>query len=475
MTATSNANLAEGEGARKDLLSTLQPGISLHGEGGRYKLDARLGAQLLSYARGSQTDRVAPQAHAELAATLAERLVFVEAFSDVRQAEIDPYAARLDGQGLGQDARNKNARNTATHRLSPYISHEWASGTNLLLRHDEQLTQTEGAGVSNQRLSRSQWRLARQPAPLGGAIEWTREDVNLSGLAAGEWRAESLKAVATAALGGEWVIGPLFGSERTHFLLGDRSDTLYGARLYWQPGARTQFDADLEHRYFGTGWDLRLRHRMPWLALAVQWSRQPVTAATSTGIAGAGSDLAGFLDAIFTTRVPDAAARSALVNELIASRGLRRELPGAVDVLAGYAQLRQDFNASAAWIAGRNSATLTLYQRSLRRLERAGDPLDAALAGNADNRQAGATLALNRQLTPLLTLDFSSSWSRISGLASRLGDESRERSHRLMLKQWLSPRTGVSAGLRYNRLRSNVPGLASFEAASALVGLDHHF
>jgi uncharacterized protein (PEP-CTERM system associated) len=468
-TATSNGTLAPSGDERKDLVTTVRPTFQVSGEGASFKLKALVGADLVSYARNSQPDRVSPLLRADLNARLAERLLFLDASIDVHQAELDPYAPRTES------GTTQNRRIASAYRVSPYLSYEILPSSTLLARYEETVIQSDADTLPNQRFSKIQVRAERKPVPLGGSLELVKQDARLSGSSDSRWTVESFKAGGDFAISGEVIVGPVIGAERSMFFLQQHTDSLYGAHLQWTPSERTQLLAEVQHRFFGTGWNLSLRHRTPFMSFALRLNRAPVTSSTSAGVAPAGTDLSVFLDSILTTRYPDAAVRSALVSSLVSSRGLRTNLAGAVDILAEYAQLQS--GASATWVllGSRNTVSLSLYQQTLGQLARPGDVIGSLLPANADNRQTGATLDLNRKLTPQMSIDLASTWSRISGLAARLGDVTEQQTHRLAVIRTLSPHTGASAGLQYNKLRTTVVGVDSHTATAAFVGLNHRF
>ena len=108
LTATNNAELESGGSA--DLITTVQPTFSIVGESAAVRLNARIGADLVSYARNSQPNRVSPVIRADLNATLARRLLFLDSSVDVHQAEIDPYSSRAE------NSTTSNRRTSSTYR-----------------------------------------------------------------------------------------------------------------------------------------------------------------------------------------------------------------------------------------------------------------------------------------------------------------------------------------------------------------------
>jgi uncharacterized protein (PEP-CTERM system associated) len=472
ITATNNAALAANPQKRADLITTVQPEFQLAGRGVSFKLDARVGLDASDYARTTQKAHVAPVVEVNAATTLAPNWLFLDAAASLREAETDPYGPRLDN---GTDKKR-----TASYRISPYLSHKATPNLEFLARWDESWTRTDG--FDEQRFSKLQLRAEHQPTPLGGWVEYLRQDTRFSDSSRADsnradsarWLLETYQAAVALALTDELAVGPVVGQERSKLLLQNNTESLYGLHLRWVPSVRTELVAQLDHRFFGTGWNVNLRHRSPTTSLVVQSGRLPVSSVSALGNT-ASRDLNEFLDAIFTTRYPDAAQRTTLVNELVTSRGLRTDVPGSLDVLTNAVQLQTYLNATWMLVGTRNTLTLSAYGQTRRQLLRAGDVLGSLGGSDADNRQMGATVNLNRKLSPQLSVDVASSWSRIQGLGARSADLTDEQNYRLAMTRAQSLRTGVSAGIQYNKFRTTVFGLNPYAATSAFVGLSHRF
>jgi uncharacterized protein (PEP-CTERM system associated) len=466
-TVTTNVALASKGQERKDLVTFIQPTFQLLGQGPKFKLNALMGLDGVSYARRSSADKVSPLVRADLNATLVDRLLFVDSSVDVRNTEINAYASRT-AQGTTQ-----NQQLSSTYRLSPYFSYQLSPFSTATTRYEEVLSRSDE--TSNQRFSKIEARLQRQPQPWGGSIELLRQDVRFSGSGEGRWSLASYKLVGDWAVSPGLVVGPVLGQERSTLFLQSHTDTLYGAHLKWNPNERLQVLAEADHRFFGTGWDLSMRHRTPAMSFLLQWTRAPITTASSLGVAAAGSDLSVFLNNILTTRYPDAVERRNLVNDLISTRGLRKNQPSAVDVVAEYAQLQTGVNATWVLLSARNTVSVSIYQQTLNQLVRSGDDLSSLLTVGSDNRQRGVSLNLNRKLTPQSSLDAVATWSQIVGLAQRSGDESQEQTYRLSWIRSVSPRTAVSLGLQHRKLNTSVVGIDSYAATAAFAGVNHRF
>jgi uncharacterized protein (PEP-CTERM system associated) len=469
LTATDNAELTASGNDRKDLITTVQPTFSISGESAALRLNARIGADLVNYARNSQPNRVSPVIRADLNATLSQRLLFLDSSVDVHQAEIDPYASRAEND------TTSNRRTSSTYRISPYLNYELSSRSTVLARHEEVISRSDSSLLTNQRYSTTQLRADYKGSPFGGYVTVLKDQTRYSENRESDWSLESFKVSGDVLIGGELVVGPSFGVERSSFLLEDQTDRVYGAHVRWNPGERTQLSAEVEQRFFGIGWDLSLGHRMPFMTFSVNWNRSPVTSTTSVGVVPAGADLSAFLSSILVTRYPNPTERNALVNNLISTRGLNTSVPGTIDIMANYAQLQNRVRATWVFLGPRNTVTLSAYRQTLQQLTRSDGPIIGMAPPGSDNQQTGATLSFNRRLTPQMSMDLTSTLSKIRGLAQRQGDVTDQQTHRLALSRSMSPRSTVSAGLQYTKFDTTLVGLDSYDAVAAFVGLNHRF
>ncbi|MEO5883680.1 MAG: TIGR03016 family PEP-CTERM system-associated outer membrane protein [Caldimonas sp.] len=462
--ATTNGGLAPGGEERKDLVTAVTPSFAVDAEGLRFKLRGFVSVDLVGYARGSQSNRIAPTAEIDFAAALVERLFFLDSSVDIRSAQRDPFAARAD------NLATSNSRTAAAYRVSPFLRYEASPLLTLLARQDEEVTQSGTDELANRHFSRTQLRAERRPAPYGGSIELVSQRQRYSSDGADDWNLDALLLKGDVSFGGDLVVGPLLAYERSKAFAETTDRTGIGAHLRWSPNERLLLAGAVQQRFFGTGWELNFRHRTPLTSFQVQASRTPANTGTAPR-----SRLNTFLDSILTTRYPDASARGALVANMIAVGGFRNELASSAAVVASYPQVQGGARAAWVFLGSRNTVSVSAYHETLRTISRPAAPSGPLPLVDADNRQAGAAIGFNRRLTPQSSIDLTSSWSRIRGLGDRDGDESTEWAHRLTLTRQVSLRTAVSAGLQYRRLGTNATGADPFSAADAFVGLNHRF
>jgi uncharacterized protein (PEP-CTERM system associated) len=467
VTGTSNGEQASSGLEQRDLFLTVRPSATLAYAGAGLNLGGELGADLLWSKNKTRENQALPFARVNGAATLIDRFFYFNASLDVHQVEQDKFAGRVD-QGLGA-----NTDTSSTLVLSPSLMRELTDDVSFAARADLVWAKFADNAMLDSRDDRYSLKLDARPRPWGGAIELRGQDVRYDGATSNDWSFEAASVAPRYSINSEVVVGLVGGVERTSTAGQTATDPLYGVNLLWVPSQRSQLAASVDRRFFGAGWNLAVRHRAPTYSLSVRASRQPVLAGND-GV-GSRSSLPAFLDSILTTRYPDPNERAGIVSSLVATRGLQTTIQGAAGPSANYAQLGQGADATVVFLGTRNTVSLSLFHTSLTQLARADTGAQFPGSGQNDDRQWGATVGLNRRLTPVASADLALNFSRIEGLNARIGDLTREGSVRLAYVQQIAPRTAASLGTTYHKVSTNVIGLASYDEATLFAGLAHRF
>ena len=386
LTATDNGAGTAASAERADALLSLRPRLQFLREGAGLRLQGSLEADMVASARNTRPDRILPLASVDAKASLVERLLYLDAAMDVRQVEDDPFGARAENGSV------RNARTAGSYRLSPYLEYDIGPRTSMQARLDARSTRVAGTDQGDLSTRRASARLDLRPEPVGGALEWVTEDTDYAADTGTDVRLDRLTATVNVAVNPEWVVGAAAGSERSRLADDSRTDRLYGLRTLWVPGPRTELAAAADRRFFGTGWNIGLRHRTPRMSFRVRMEREPISA----GVTG-GAGLAGFLDAILTTRNPQVAARSAMVSDLVSSRGLQGALASPSATSADYAQLRTASDVTWVYLGSRTTLSLSLFGQTMRQLARAdgtavvpGQPTTTAVSAAPRSAGTGA-------------------------------------------------------------------------------------
>ncbi len=472
VTATDNAGFDESNAERKDLILAVSPSIRIAGRGPQYTIDGQLGLNALYYSRESEPNRILPNGRVALSAAPVPRWLLLDAVVSVDQTAADPFEPQPTEQST------VNRLTSARLTVSPALKHDFSDIDTVELRTTQTWTRLRGetdatGGRSNSHAQAHLFRLERRPAPLGGAVELSREETRYGSVVALE--STAARALLSFAPDPQMSFGVVVGRERTRFSFTESSDSIIGLRADLAPTERSRILASVERRYFGTGWDVEARHRSPFVALSAQFVRR-ATAQTSSTVLGGGAGTASLLDSMLTSRYPDPTARAAVVQDLVDRLGLPAKLGQPVEVFSDTAQLEQGSNFTAAFMGRLTVVTLGLFSRQFEQLQRADDPLPPVAGYDQANRQRGISLGFNRRLSALTSLDLLLRWSRIEGLGARDGDVNEERDARVALVHQLSARSTWTIGASYRSSDATLVGLpTAANETTVFMGLGHRF
>lgn len=470
LTWSSNPELGVSSGGRDDTILDVRPHISLRREGRRVRLAGSAALNALASANGTQKSRVLPEADLNGRVEAVERLFFVDAGLRAVQVSQDPFGARPE------TSSHSNTLTTTQARLSP--SFEWEQGpdTRYRLRSDNSWTRQSTAEDVPQTSSaegyfgRHAALIESDPRPLGWRLEAERSETRYRDNTQEPLIFDLARASIDYAVAADWTAGIRMGREHTSVLPEDDQDrNIVGAQARWQPSPRTLLQGFREKRFFGSSWRLTFNHRMPRLTWNLALSRTLDTAPQALFDLPPTENVAGLLDAMFTTRFPDPAQRAQVVQDLLARQGLPAQTLRPTEIFTRRVSIVTRRTASLAYVAARSSVTVSAFQA---RIEDA-TPSSPLATGTAldNNTQRGASLALSHRLTPTTGLSLSTDWSRIQALAAP--DRSIERTARLRLNMQATPKTALFAGVRYREIDSNVA--VEGREGAVFVGLDYTF
>lgn len=445
--ATDNSQLTTDALRRSDLIGDVNAGVIMRSRGARMTITGDAGLEFIGYARHTEPDRVLPRGRLDLDAILVERALFFDGELSAVRTRADPLAAQSD---TGSTA---NTVSTVSLRASPYFAHEFSPTLSASARSDTILTRNksdDSSGVAAPNGSTYQHdvvHVERKPAPFGLTVDASHENTTYQDSSASVLRADSLQAALTAALANDIVLGVVGGHEHAVYSSTARNDNLYGALLQWHPSRRTAVDIDAEHHYFGTGWNVRLRDRLPHSTIQASLTRSASANAAGLGLNGPDSDPTALLGALLSSRTPDAGAGSdQAVDELVLSRNLPGSFSQPLQITSESAQLATRATLDLIFNGVRDTIFASAWYQKAEALP---GTTATALATTFDSRQWGGSLGLYHRLMPTVSAAAELEWTTIEALGARTGDSSRQASATLSLTQRLGPRTTLSCGLRH--------------------------
>jgi uncharacterized protein (PEP-CTERM system associated) len=467
--ATSNSQL-DAATRSKDLIGSVQPRVTVLGEGPRFRLNASAAVNAVTYAEGTRDDDVYPEVDVRATLVPIERFFSVDAGVRVGQAFANPFALRANsGTNVSPDAVT-----TTQVSLSPTLdvtilplNVRTRLRSDIVRLYDDRDDPATASATGNYNAhSVSVESLAR---PLTWAVQADRNETRYvdatpqisenARLRVGYWFTE------------QFSIGLREGVERNNFIDANDLRQVHGAEFAWRPTERTDLSGFAERRFFGTGWNLNFTHRMPWVSWNLGLDRDISSTPQELFRLPAGGNVAGLLDALLTTRFPDPLERARQVQELIDRTGLPPNLLSSSTIYAQRLSLTNTVTAGIAYTGVLHSIALTAFRSKLQDVPDAsllivGSPLN-------NNVQRGGAIALTRRLSPVTVLIASTDWREVRTLDSAtISQVTKQSGASIDLQRQLSPRSTGRIGARYTRLVQND---TRTQEAALSVRFDHRF
>ena len=459
---TDNAQLASDDQKRSDVIGDVNAGVIVRSRGARVNVNGDVGLEFVGYARDSEPSRVLPRGRIDLNAILVERALFFDGELSAVRTRSDPLAAQSDSVSTA------NTVSSVSLRASPYFAHEFTPLVSAGARSDTVVTRNHQDGSSGGSVPDGSTyqhdvaNITRKAAPVGFSLDASHENTTYQNDDTSVLRTDFLQATLSAALDTDLVAGLVGGREHARYAGVSQDDTTYGAMLQWHPSSRTALDLDAEHHYFGTGWNLHFRDRLPRTTVDLSLTRMASASASSFGLTGPDSDPTLLLAGLLSNRPGDTDSGTAntgtssssstgtstnqSVDQFVQARGLPTTFSQPLQITSESAQLATRAALNLIHTGPRDTLYASAWYQKATALPGAAP---TPLATTFDSRQWGGSLGLYHRLTPQVSGGAEIEWSTIEGLGARDGDSQRQVTGTLSLTQRLGPRTTLSAGLRH--------------------------
>ena len=465
-TLTNNVNLESNAVRRGDLVTQVTPQLSISETGAHSSLFGSIALPILLYARtGSENNKVEPQINLLGNLELADRLLYIEGAVNVNQQYLTPFGPRSESLANATDNRFTGQ----TYRISPYLSSPVGSNYTYQLRDDNIWTKGNSNVVADTYTNELVGRIDREPRPLGWGIDIDRSDTKFQGQPS--QLLELARGRALYQIDPQFLISLSAGYEHNDLLLQTKDDAIYGMGIAWTPTERARVAAKWEHRFFGASYNVSAENRTPLSVWRLVASRDITTYPQQIASLQSGTDVTSALNQLFSSRVPDAAARQALIDQIIRDRGLPSQLSSGVTVYSQQVTLQESLTATAGIVGARNSTFFSVYRLRQQPISGSGEVLPDLLGALQDNTQYGFNVVWTHNLTPLLVLTASVDASRTVDNTQPI--TTKQGSVRAGLTSPLSLDTYVYGAIRYQILRSNVT--TDYNEAAVIVGINHRF
>jgi len=464
-TFTNNVLLQPNDTRKSDWVTELTPGARITEAGAHSSLIGLVSLPTLLYARTSSENQVVPNINLLGKLELIDHLLFIDGSIFVNQQYLTPFGARSDSLTNATD----NRYTSQVYRISPFIKGSAGSDYSYELRDDNTWSKGSSSFVNDSYTNELTGSFRRDPRPFGWAFEFDRTS--------SKFQDQAEQLLELARLRGLYEFDPQLllslsgGYEHNDLLIETKSNIIYGGGLRWRPSDRTSLDANVEHRFFGTSYNFAFNHRTPLSVWSVVASRNITTYPEQLAALPGGVDVTAALNQLFLSRVTDPAARQALVNQVIADRGLPLYLTSPVTIYNQQVQLQESLVATAGFLGVRNTLFLTAFRLKVEPITGSGSVLPPVIEALTSNTQSGGNLVWSHSVTPSLTLTGSVDGSRT--VQNTQPGVTKQATVRFGATTPLSALTSVFGGVRYQSSRSTIT--TDYEEAAVYVGFNHKF
>ncbi len=459
-TYTDNATLAAPGSAQSDWVRVLTPGIQISGAGPRVSGRFDYSLQDLAYANQTQLNSRRNLLSSFATVEAVENWLFVDARASITQQNTSAFSA------AAQDPAGaiSNRTETTQYQVSPYLRGRVSDIAAYQVRFSRTETQTSNGAVPATQTA--QWVARIRNTPSSSKLGWSLDSdaMTIRNDTMGNKQSGRIRASLIYDIYPELHASVMYGRENTNYASSaTQVINTPGVGLEWSPGARTQFAAVRERRFFGDGQSLLFSHRTPLLALKYTDDKD-VTAMSNQIAAGGQGSVQALMSDLLTSSIPDPTARAQAVRSSLEQAGASS--PPAGGFITSRIFISHSRDASAVLMGRRNTMTIRLNQRDNQSIGLGAVASADSFSSSADIRQQTASASWTHRLSPLSSITNSVSSLHTSG-SGATGLESRQNAHNAFFATRIGAKTTASVGVRRTRFSSTVsPGYRE----NALVG-----
>lgn len=442
-TYTTNVMLRPEELARSDLVTQINPGISLVGKTKRAKVNISYTMNNLIYAQETQFTRIAHQLNASATGELLENFLFL----DAKAAMFQQNASLFGGQAVDNVNRiGGNRADIRSYSISPYIRHRFGDIATTELRYAYSIVDSTlnggnnnnvlGAGAvsagsaGGQGFANSESNTIRLGINSGAAfrilgwgIDYNREEITFN------------TQQFTRPINQEKIIGninyrvtPEFsligtgGYEKNSFVSVGRNpeSPVWSGGFHWKPSERTDIKATAGKRFFGDTYFVAASHRTRITSWNVTYN-EDVTTARSQFLIPVTHDIAGYYNTLLMSNpifANDPILRQQRVNSILQTSGLPSSVTTPTNFLTNQFFLQRNLQASVAI----NGVKNTLLFRGFHMSRDAQTPqaVNSELFGGQNltllnnSAQMGGSVLWSWTISPRTNANLNLAYTRIS-------------------------------------------------------------
>jgi uncharacterized protein (PEP-CTERM system associated) len=313
----------------------------------------------------------------------------------------------------------------------------------------------------------------------GWTLDYGRQYYD-NGLTGGPSTLQTAHAIGSYQVDPQLSLSLRSGYERDKFSTAPTEQgIIYGAGMNWRPTERTSVNGFWEHHFFGSSYSAQISHRLPNIALSANFSRGLSSFPQLAFQIPGGVTVAQFLDAAFTTRIPDPVARALAVAQFLAQTGLPPILISPLNFYTAQISLQQSASLSAVWVGKLNSLGFTVFRSKSEAIAGTELALPVGFQFATNSTQTGCGVNYSHRLSGFTNLVASATYARTTPNGSDdTSNNARSNNFNALvgLSTQFGPKTNGSVGLSYFTFDS--PGSSNIgtqSTVSVYASITHNF
>lgn len=468
-TWTDNIALQGRESKRSDWVTEVAPGISIAANGARLKGNLDYALTGLFHARDSRRNDHQNALNALGALEVIESFFFVEARAQISQQLVSAFGARP----ASNTSDTANRTETRVFSFAPYIKGRMASATAYDLRFDEAMFRSSDNQVSgsNVRTWTGKLESTSDQARFGWSVDFKDQRYDVKDGLDTETRLAHGSLIYH--LDRSLRIFVRGGRESNNYFGEDRSETIHGAGVEWNPTERNQLSAENDKRFFGRGYRYSMRHRTPLSAWNLVMSKESTNAVDQLRRGSASTPFQRLFD-LLVTEVADPVRRAEQARQTLLAAGIAPDASSESALLANQVFVDKRIEGSVALLGARNTVTISAFHSERRPILQFGSTGDD-FANASLVKANGAAINWSRRLSPLSSLVAGVVWSRNTGSRSTTDLRSDQRAFNVQLSTKLSPKTGGALGYRHVRFEADGSATDDYRENALFASVEHRF
>ena len=468
-TATDNIDQVDKD-RTSSLVTDISPGINIAGEGDRAKLRLNYQMHNLFYTDDSSRNNAQNSLNAFGTLEALENWFFIDANAFISQQNLSAY--RGSTYSSVDTNNSNNTTETSTYRISPYFKGTLGTSTDYQLRYNLSKTTSDEGSAYDTETRELVARLTGMTrfSKFGWALDGNTQESKFD--RGRDTEADLVRGTLTYYYDPQFRVSLIAGRESNDYnSLDKESHTIKGAGFEWAPTDRTLLSAIREDRFFGNSDNIKFTHRTAGTAWKYSQTKDAYTSTDQAS--GSVGTYYSLFDSLFSSAIPDPAARAAYVNALLLSNGISPNAQMQGGFLTTGVTLQNRKELSFALIGTRNTVTFAASKSDTQAFTGgigSGWYAGTDFADANSVNQTGASINWSHKLTALSTLTGS-----IARLESESGGEGTYKTDETLFAinflTQLGPKTNAGLGAR----RIEVDGTTNYTENALTATLSHRF